>query len=348
VDGVTVDDKAIAPLRDVTLAAGTRRLQVEYGSLSLTSPQKTRFRFRLDGVDFDWVDVGQRRQASYTNLSPGQYRFRVAASDTSGAWSESEAAWPFFVAPRFYQTRLFALGCTGVVLLATGLAWNVRLRRERKRFSLILGERARLSREIHDTLLQGLVGIGLQCDALGNDLEQVAPMAKERFLRLRRETQRYIKEARHAIWRLRSSTSDRQELTTVLRRFGDPVSEAGGDFLMVVDGQPVALDEEVERQLERIAQEAITNAAHHAKAKRVEVALNYSSSEVVLRVSDNGCGFANAAHSEAAGHYGLLSMKERADSIRATFVLTSAAGCGTQVEVRVPLQHHLSLAAQTL
>jgi signal transduction histidine kinase/ligand-binding sensor domain-containing protein len=347
VDSVNVDDKPIAPLRDVTLAAGTRRLQVEYGSLNLTAPQKTRFRFRLDGVDSDWVDVGTRRQASYTNLSPGRYRFRVAASDTSGAWRESEAAWEFSVAPRFYQTRLFALACTGLVLLTTGLAWNIRLRQERQRFSLILGERARLSREIHDTLLQGLVGIGLQCDALGNELEQAAPATQERFLRLRRETQRYIKEARHAIWRLRSSTSERQELTAVLRRFGEPVTAAGGDFSVVVDGQPVALDEEVERQLERIAQEAITNAAHHARAKRVGVVLNYSPSEVVLRVSDDGCGFAGMAHSEAAGHYGLLSMKERADSIKATFSLASASGSGTQVEVKVPLQYPQSLAAQT-
>jgi len=111
------------------------------------------------------------------------------------------------------------------VLLAAGFAWTTRLRQERQRFALILGERARLSREIHDTLLQGLVGVGLQCDAIGDDLEQAAPATQARFLRLRRETQRYIKEARHAIWRLRSSATDRQELTAVLRRFGDPVTE---------------------------------------------------------------------------------------------------------------------------
>lgn len=346
VDSVSVDDRQVTPQHDLTLPAGSRRLQIDFGSLNLTTPQKTRFKVRLEGVDAAWVDVGGRRQASYTNLAPSNYRFRVAATDALGGWSPSEAEWDFSVAPRFYQTRIFALVCTGLVCLIAAFAWKIRLSQERRRFSLILAERARLSREIHDTLLQGLVGVGLQCDALGSDLEHVAPATQERFLRLRRDTQRYIKEARHAIWSLRSSRSQHEDLPTIVRRLGDRVTAVGGAFSVVVNGPAVALEEDVERQLARIAEEAITNAAHHAVAKHCEVRLDYSHSEVVLRIADDGCGFTSAAPSEAAGHYGLLSMRERAESIGATFTLESAAGRGTVVEARVPLQQHRSLATQ--
>src|SRR6185436_14732985 len=245
------------------LPAGARRLQIEYTALNLTSPQKTRFRFRLDGVDSEWVDAGTRHQAAYTNLGPGEYRFRVAVTNALGAWHESGVAWTFSVAPHFYQTRMFAGACVMIVALAAWGAWTVRLRQERKRFSLVLGERTRLSREIHDTLLQGLVGVGLGCDALGSELEVASPDVKDRFLRLRRDTQRYIKEARQAIWNLRSSSLEREALATAVRRLGDQIAGTAVEFSVTEKGSVRPLAPEVEQQLTRIAHEAVTNAVRH-------------------------------------------------------------------------------------
>jgi len=345
IDSVTVDDHQIPPASGARLPAGARRLQIEYTALNLTSPQKTRFRFRLDGVDSDWVDAGTRHQAAYTNLGPGEYRFRVAVTNALGAWHESGLAWSFSVAPHFYQTRMFAGACVMIVALAAWGAWTVRLRQERKRFSLVLGERARLSREIHDTLLQGLVGVGLGCDALGSDLEVVSPEIKDRFLRLRRDTQRYIKEARQAIWNLRSSSLEREALATAVRRLGEQIAGTAVEFSVTEKGSVRLLAPEVEQQLTRIAHEAVTNAVRHARARHIEVCLEYEPAGLLMRISDDGCGFLDGSPG-LEEHYGLLSMRERAQLIQATFQLDSSPGQGTRIEVKVPpLRRHLSAAA---
>ena len=184
IEGGTADDRRMSPDAHLMLPAGTRRLQIDYTVVNLTAPLKTRFRYRLDPFDVDWVDAGVRRQAFYTNLKPGQYVFRVVANDASGNSSANEAAWTMSVAPRFYQTTAFGVGSVVFVGLAVLGGWRLRERQLRKQFSLLISERARLGREIHDTLLQGLVAIALQFDSLAHDLAPT-PKLQQRFLRLR-------------------------------------------------------------------------------------------------------------------------------------------------------------------
>src|SRR5262249_37049300 len=157
------------------------------------------------------------------------------------------------------------------------------LRLERQRFALLLAERVRLSREIHDTLLQGLVGVALQCEALAGDMETAAPEMSERFVRIRKQAQQYIKESRQAIWDLRSS-SMRHDLVAALRRVGDQTSGTGTDFIFDVAGRPRELSFDVEQQLVRIAHEAVANAMRHARASRIGVALDYRAHDLVLQV----------------------------------------------------------------
>jgi signal transduction histidine kinase/ligand-binding sensor domain-containing protein len=335
IDTVTIDDSSVNFAQGMRFPAGVHRLQVDFAALNLTSAHKTRFRFRLEGVDTDWVDAGSRRQATYTNLRSGEYRFRVAASDSLGGWKEPEQAWSFSIRPHFYETRAFMGACGLLVLLAGWAAWTLRLQQERKRFSLVLAERARLSREIHDTLLQGLVGVALQCDVIANDAQSPSPAMTDKLLRLKRQAQRYVKEARHAIWNLRSSPTA-TELVEALREFGDQAVGATVEFTVVANGVTRFLGDDVERELLRIAQEAITNAVLHSHARRIDVTVTYSSNDFSLNVSDDGRGFADAHLSGADGHYGIVSMRERAASIGAELVLDSRPGEGTQVSINLP------------
>ncbi len=335
IDGVTVDDRSVNAAQGMEFPAGVHRLQVEYAALNLTSAHKTRFRFLLEGVDSDWVDAGARRQATYTNLRSGEYRFRVAASDALGGWKEPAEAWVFSIQPHFYETRAFMGACGVFVLLAGWGAWSRRLQHERKRFSLVLAERARLSREIHDTLLQGLVGVALQCDAIANDARSASPAMTDKLIRLRRQAQRYIKEARHAIWDLRSSSST-TDLVDALREFGAQAAGTAVEFTVVAQGTLRPLGEDVQRELLRIAQEAVTNAVLHSRARHIEVTISYSSHDFALTVSDDGCGFADGHTTGLDGHYGILSMRERAASIGADLHLASRPGHGTQVAISLP------------
>ena len=225
--------------------------------------------------------------------------------------------------------------CGVFVLLAGWGAWTLRLRHERKRFSLVLAERARLSREIHDTLLQGLVGVALQCDAIANDARSASPAMTDKLIRLRRQAQRYIKEARHAIWNLRSSSST-TDLVEALREFGAHAAGTSVEFTVVAEGTPRPLGDDIERELLRIAQEAVTNAVLHSRARHIGMTVSYSSRDFALTVSDDGCGFADSHAAGLDGHYGILSMRERAASVGADLHLASRPGHGTQVAISLP------------
>ena len=160
------------------VSPGTTRLQIDYTVLNLTSALKTRFRYRLDGFDSDWVDAGTRQQAFYTNLPPRSYAFRVMASGPDGTFVEPASSWPFAIEPMFYQTAWFLTVSASRSSWRVGGVWRLHVLSVRKQFSLLLGERARLSREIHDTLLQSLFGFALQCDAIASAVALAAPRSR--------------------------------------------------------------------------------------------------------------------------------------------------------------------------
>jgi signal transduction histidine kinase len=338
IDGITVGDRQFRMSPLVELPARTARLQIEYGILNLTSPLKTRFRYRLDGFDGDWIDAGVRRQALYTNLPPRQYKFFVQADNNEGSWGPP-AALEFSIAPVFYQTRWFI--ATSIAALAASIwgAWQMRLHRVRKEFALILGERARLSREIHDTLLQSLVGIALQCDVIAGDVDGSGGAAKAQLLRMRKQVEEYIREARQSIWDLRSPKLEQHQLAEALRDVGERAAAGTGvEFEFIVSGVPHRCSPKLEEQLMRIGQEAVVNAVRHAQASRVRMELRYEQESVALQVSDDGCGFdAESAIEEARGHYGLTTMRERAAALGAMLRIESSRGRGTEIETVVPI-----------
>src|SRR5262249_32829371 len=151
-----------------------------------------------------------RRQAFYTNLSPRVYRFRVEANAEGEPSFASTAAWDFRIEPAFYQTNWFYGASIAALALAVAGAWRLRLHRMRREFSLVLAERARLSREIHDTLLQSLVGVALQFDAIENALGPAPARARDLLVRIRRHVESYIRDARQSIWDLRSPLLETQ------------------------------------------------------------------------------------------------------------------------------------------
>ena len=186
--------------------------------LTLARSNRIRFRYRLDGFDTDWVDAGPRRTVFYTNLSPRDYRFRVEAHAEDGTWSTSAADWPFTIQPAIYQTRWFYASGVTMIVACIVLAWRFRLALVRRQFSLALAERARLSREIHDTLLQSLVGVALQFDGIANALGPSSVSAREQLTRIRRQVEAYIREARQSIWDLRSPILETHDLAAALAR----------------------------------------------------------------------------------------------------------------------------------
>lgn len=341
IEDVIVNDQRFAPAPQLRLPSRVSKLQVNYTALNLRAPGKVRFRSMIEGWDADWIDNGMSRRASYTNLPPGRYRFRVNGSDEDGAWNESGPVFELLIPAAFYQTRWFLLACALALGLAAWGVWQWRIAQVRRRYSFVLTERARLARELHDTLLQSLVGLGLHLDNISDQLTLSSSVdaVKDELRRVRMQVEHYVVEARRSIWDLREPELDRQDLVARLREMTGAVTEGTCIHLNVtVHGSPRHCPATVQQQLLRIAREAVANAVRHGHPERIAIELRYDEDAVALRVVDDGRGFVPDDSVRYQGdHWGLAIMRERAQQIGARLDIASSPGHGTTVEALAPL-----------
>ncbi|HUK34868.1 MAG TPA: two-component regulator propeller domain-containing protein, partial [Vicinamibacterales bacterium] len=227
VEQITSDGRALdasAPTAPMTLS-NSSSLTIAYSAISLSSGSKIRFRYMLEGLSSMWTDAGPTRTVTFDHLAPGRYRFRVAAT-TDGAWTEADGPWEFAVQPPFYLTIRFYVLLAAAALLTAWSYWQLRLRTMRKEFALVLAERARVGREIHDTLLQSLGAVGVELEVVASQLRSTEKPVADALTRLRREVIRCIREARESIWELRSSRLETRDLATALEELADDVGTA--------------------------------------------------------------------------------------------------------------------------
>ncbi len=337
---ISADGKDYEFSTSASLPALTKSLRVEYAGLSLSIPEKVRYRYKLEGWDKGWVDAGSRRQAFYTNLGPGAYRFRVIACNNDGVWNDIGAALDFSVAAAWYQTRWFLALC---IITGASIIWTLCRLRVRQlaraigaRFDERLAERTRIARDLHDTFLQTIEGSKLVTDhALKSSTD---PIGMRRALEqlsvwLARATQ----EGRAALNSLRTTTTQTNDLAEGLRRVTEdgliPNSMA---VKFSVAGDARKMHPIVRDEIYRIGYEAIRNASMHSGANQLEVELRYAH-DLTLRVSDNGTGIASAvAETGKEGHFGLQGMRERAVRIGGNLTLRSSSHSGTEVTLIVP------------
>ncbi len=331
ITSIIVNGQRRDAVNGIDLQPSERNLEVRYAGLSFVSPEKMTFRYMLDGFDKTWTEAGSRREAFFTNLPPGHFRFRVTARNADGVASTSDAELSFTVEPRLYQRAWFfpLLG-----LLAAGLIValvRLRIARLKHRFDEVLGERSRIARELHDTLLQGLSGITMQLQAFWTKLPV---SSKERVVlgEIIQDAARCSTEARQSLWGLRTMGSTSLEFSGKLQKLARDAAEKGR-LTPVLRLAPVSLAQspETEYQLLRIAQEALNNVVKHAGARRLEVQLEQSSRQISLSIKDDGAGF--DANQQRYGHFGIVGMLERAKEIGAILSIDSSPGQGTEVRV---------------
>jgi len=322
----------------VKIPAGHVHFEFDYAGLSFVAPQKVRYRYMLQGFDHDWTNAGTRRTAYYTNIPPGSYTFKVQAANNDGLWNTVGAAQAFELKPHFYQTVWFYALLVAAMVGLVVLVLRLRLQRAESEFRAVLGERSRIAREVHDTLAQGYVGISVQLEVLTELLRQNKAEAAEHQLNF---TRGYVREglddARQSIWALRSQDSGETTLPVLLRRMVDQSGSSGAGFEphFSMFGAYRPLPPGTEREILRVAQEAIQNAKRHAQAKNLYVQLEYGPAVVALEVRDDGRGFSVGKTEESpVGHYGLIGMKERAATIGGKLEVSSEPGAGTTVRLR--------------
>jgi signal transduction histidine kinase/ligand-binding sensor domain-containing protein len=318
----------------------TKDLRVEYTGLSLSIPERVRFRYKLDGWDQNWQDVGTRREAFYTNLAPATYQFHVTACNNDGVWNDVGATIEFRIPPAWYQTNWFRALCIIVGLVIIWAFHRLRLRQIARaigsRFDERLAERTRMARELHDTFIQTVQGTKLIADHARKKSSNTVQMHRD-LDELSEWLDRAIEEGRAALNSLRTSTAEKNDLANALQRATMNTFVPGAMTVKFsVTGDSREMHPVVRDEVYRIGYEAIRNACLHSAATQLEIELTYGQ-DLALRVADNGAGIeSSVADRGKDGHFGLQGMRERAVRIGGKLTLVSSSASGTEIKLVVP------------
>lgn len=329
VEAVVVDGRSLEPGQIRELPPANRNVEFRFTGLSFKAPLRTSFKYVLEGFNRDWIDAGSRREAYYTNLPPGNYRFRVKACDFGAGCESTSTDVRFTLAARFYQRACFWPLCISLAIFATWLTYQLRVQALKKQFNLILSERNRIARELHDTLLQGFSGVTMQMQALCRRIPAEERAAMQEIIG---DAASCLTETRRSVANLRGPRND---LATEIAKAAEQTSGLDRSRLKLrLEQIPQTLPPHIEYNLVKIAQEALANAAKHSGARWIEVVLRPTRGKLRLSIEDNGGGLLSTA---PEGHYGLIGMRERAAGIGADFQISSEPGVGTTISVALPL-----------
>ena len=346
VEDVTIDRVSHSERGRIRIPPGSHSIEIRYSALRLSDSEAIRFRYRLAGVDDGWVDADTRRLAFYNNLKPGAYTFRVAASPDGEHWQESSAL-ALVQLPYFYQTYWFLILVSSAVLSLAYFLYRLRLQqtvdRVQAAFQERMHERARIARDLHDTLLQSFQGVLLKFSSLKYMIPNRPTEAVELLDGMVEQARAAIVEGRDAVQGLRSSTVVANDLARAIAIFGEGLaSDQTGDkrpeFRVGVEGKSRDLPPIVRDEVYHIACESLRNAFRHAQAKRIEVQIRHDERQFWLRIADNGKGIDAAVLSTGgrAGHHGLPGIRERAELAGGKLSVWSQPDSGTEIELTIP------------
>ena len=338
--------QSIALTKSLTLPYSQNSFSFEFSALSYVSPERTRYRYKLEGLEKDWNEVdSSRRFARYTTVAAGKYVFHVQSRTSRSPWSENGARVGLVVLPPWWGTWWFRILCALALCAVAWLAYRFRMRQLTQqlnlRFEERLSERTRIAQELHDTLLQGFLSVSMQVHVAAGRLPEDSPV-KPTLTRAIQLMGQVIEEGRNTVRGLRSSRTlslDLEQAFVGIQRELDPENRNGAQvgFRVIAEGEQRPLHPLLRDELYRIGREAVINAFRHAGANHIEVELKYTSNQLRLLVRDNGCGInPEILRTGRQGHFGLAGMRERADRIGARLRIFSSASAGTEVELSVP------------
>ena len=339
IEALRADHTDYATKNSSRLPAHTQDVEIDYTALSFVTPEKDRFRYTLAGSDKNWHEAGTRRQAFYTNLGPGAYRFRVAACNNDGVWNQEGASLNFTIAAAYYQTEWFRAALVAFLLVTLWALYRYRLRLVAHEFNLRLeervAERTRVAREVHDTLLQSFQGLMLRLQAVSDIMPDGKP--KDKLEQSLQRGDQAVAEARTAVYNLRASAAASEDLPQAVKALGEELANSeSAEFRLVMEGPARELRPILREEIYLITREALQNAFMHAHARHIEVEISYEKRALRLRVRDDGEGIPREfLEGGRSGHYGLSGMRERAKHIGGKLDVWSGAGAGTEIELVV-------------
>ncbi|NOS68302.1 MAG: histidine kinase, partial [Verrucomicrobia bacterium] len=332
---------------------GKHRIELRYTGLNFTAPERVRFRYRMEGLDSDWVDAGGRRAAFYSYVPPGDHQFRVIACDGDGVWNESGASLALTVMPYFWQNMWFiGAAALGLLLSVGGTIRFVEKRKVQQQLKHLEHarelerERARIAQDLHDDLGASLSRISLLSDMAraGKDDHSQTGVHVDKISRLAGQTLRALDEI---VWAVRPGSDSLQSLVEYIAHFAGELFKGNGVRcrLDLPDNLPArSLPPEMRHNIFLIAKEALTNAMKHAAASEVCVQVQAAVESLEVVIQDNGAGFDPANSQSVREGNGLGNMRRRAEAVGGKLVMQTTPGQGTTVRLLVKFESENTVA----
>lgn len=327
---------------------GRRGFDFDFTALSFAAPERVQFKYRLEGLEPDWIGPVTKRSVSYSYLPHGEYRFHVIASNNDGVWNDRGASLAFTVVPYFWQTVSFRIFATLLLAAIAGLTtWAIVRQRFRRRLELaerqqsIERERARIAQDIHDDLGSSLTRITLLSDSAREDIDKPELAAKDldRIYETARNLTRSLDEI---VWAVNPRHDTLDSLATYLGKFAQDFLGAANIRVRLdipTDLPQWPLTAEARHNVFLAFKEALNNTVKHARATEVKITLSLQQRSFTLAIEDNGQGFDPAAPRQdiTDTEDGLANMKKRLTDIHGSATLKSTPGHGTTISFQVPV-----------
>ena len=339
-DSIAVDDREKSA-RNIEVAPGQHRITFIYTTPPTVGADQMRFRYRLRGWDTNWIDAGTKREVSYTALRPGSYFFEVIAINREGTAGAASAIVSMRIQPYFWQTTWFMILaiCAIAVILVEITRRQTRVRAERLslRFQERVAERERIAYQIHDTVIQDMIGAALQLELLGFQIADQPTKAESLLGSLAERMRETIARSRNMVWSLHSTAVVQYSLVEVLRH-AEAEFRLGvlPEFTLMSVGEARHVHPLVRDEVYRICREALANAFRHSNAKSVQVTVRFIPDTLEVEICDDGDGMDETTIRHGRpGHFGLPGMQAHAQRIGAQIAIESAPGQGTRISLKV-------------
>ena len=356
IEAIKIDNEAVSGTTlesAFEITPAQENFEIQYTALSFINSENLRFKYRLEGLDDDWVEAGTRRTAFFSHVPPGDYTFRVIAANSDGVWNTEGKSVRIKVLPPFYRTWWFLTLASVVAGGMVFTAFKSRVRQIELRQAAQQAfarqllesqevERKRIAAEIHDGLGQTLAIIKNRA-LLGSNTSTDLQSAKEQFELIAAQSTQAIDEAKDISYNLRPYLLDRLGLSKALESMIRKVADASDiQFTTEIAELDGLFAPEEEINLYRIVQECLNNIVKHSGASAGTVRLQRDQDLVELVVSDNGKGFVetpfaastNDGNEQPRRGFGLMGIRERALLFRAVPTLHSVPGAGTTITIR--------------
>jgi len=324
---------------------GKHRLEFRFTGLSLTAPQKVRFKYQLEGLGGEWVEAGSRRVARYEYLPPGDYTFHVTAGNNDGVWNDNGDVLAFTVLPHFWQTGWFRASVTILLVGLTALmAQQISTRRLQSKLRRAEQERAlerertRISRDIHDDLGARLTKIGMLTAQAERESQAGGPPAPPQLRDIAQTAREMVEAVDATVWAVNPRNDTFNHLANYLVHYAEEFfrhSDLACQLDLPAELPDWPISAEARHNLFLVVKEAMNNVARHAAASKVRLELDLHGTTLSITVRDNGRGF-NPSNPGGRGN-GLRNMTQRLQHLGGRLHIESEPGGGTRVALELDL-----------